>query len=200
MAEYAATFKKLIDELKKLPGIGPKSAQRLAFHILESSSNDVKQLAEIMVEAKATLKHCSTCFNLTDRDPCEICSDSGRDRSLLCVVEEPKDLMAIERTHEFRGIFHVLGGVLSPLNGMGPESLRIKELLGRVKSGIKEMVLAMNPNTEGEATALYLTKLLSPMGVKITRIAYGLPIGSDLDYADEATLTKSFEGRREVNV
>jgi len=200
MAEYAATFKKLIDELKKLPGIGPKSAQRLAFHILESSSGDVKQLAEIMIEAKATLKHCSTCFNLTDRDPCEICSDSGRDRSLLCVVEEPKDLMAIERTHEFRGIFHVLGGVLSPLNGMGPESLRIKELLIRAKKGIKEMVLAMNPTTEGEATALYLTKLLSPMGVKITRIAYGLPIGSDLDYADEATLTKSFEGRREVNV
>ena len=200
MAEYAATFKKLIDELKKLPGIGPKSAQRLAFHILETSTGDVKQLADIMIEAKATLKHCSTCFNLTDRDPCEICTDRQRDHSLLCIVEEPKDLMAIERTHEFRGIYHVLGGVLSPLNGMGPESLRIKELLLRAKKGIKEMVLAMNPTTEGEATALYLTKLLSPMGVKITRIAYGLPIGSDLDYADEATLTKSFEGRREVNV
>ncbi|MFA4967638.1 MAG: recombination mediator RecR [Candidatus Margulisiibacteriota bacterium] len=200
MAEYAATFKKLIDELKKLPGIGPKSAQRLAFHILESSAGDVKQLAEIMMEAKASLTHCSICFNLTDRDPCEICSDTTRDRTLLCVVEEPKDLMAIERTREFKGIYHVLGGVLSPLNGMGPESLRIKELLVRVKTGIEEMVLAMNPTTEGEATAMYLTRLLSPLGVKITRIAYGLPIGSDLDYADEATLTKAFEGRREVNV
>jgi len=200
MAEYAATFKKLIEELKKLPGVGPKSAQRLAFYMLESSANDVKKLADAMLEAKKSLKHCSVCFNITDHDPCEICSDRSRDHSLLSVVSEPKDLMAIERTHEYHGIYHVLGGVISPLNGMGPDNLRIKELLKRVKSNVSEIVLALNPTTEGEATALYLTKLLIPLGKKITRIAYGLPIGSDIDYADEATLTKAFEGRREINV
>lgn len=199
MAEYAATFKRLIEELKKLPGVGPKSAQRLAFHMLETSLADVQKLTEAMLEAKRSLKHCSTCFNVTDRDPCEICADTGRDRSILCVVEEPKDLMAIERTHEFRGMYHVLGGVISPINGMGPDALRIKELLQRTQKGT-EVILAMNPTTEGEATALYLTKLLAPLGARITRIAYGLPIGSDIDYADEATITKSFEGRREVNV
>ncbi|HTY12866.1 MAG TPA: recombination mediator RecR [Candidatus Omnitrophota bacterium] len=200
MTEYSATFKKLIDELKRLPGIGPKSAQRIAFHILGTSAGDVKQLADAMVEARAKLKHCSICYNLTDQDPCSICADTSRDPSLLCVVEEPKDLIAIERTHEFKGRYHVLGGVISPLNGMGPENLRIRELLDRVKSGIGEIVLALNPTTEGEATALYLMRILSPLGVKITRIAYGLPIGSDLDYADEATLMKAFEGRREVHV
>lgn len=200
MAEYAATFRKLIEELKKLPGVGPKSAQRLAFYMLESSLEDVSALAEAMLEAKRSLKHCSVCFNVTDRDPCGICSDNSREYSLLCVVSEPKDLMAIERTHEYHGIYHVLGGVISPLNGFGPESLRIKELLKRAKTGVSEIVLALNPTTEGEATALYLTRLLAPLGIKVTRIAYGLPIGSDLDYADEATLTKAFEGRREVNV
>jgi recombination protein RecR len=199
MAEYAATFKRLIEELKKLPGVGPKSAQRLAFHMLATSQADVQKLTEAMLEAKRSLKHCSACFNVTDRDPCEICADTGRDRSILCVVEEPKDLMAIERTREFRGQYHVLGGVLSPINGMGPDALRIKELLQRVKKGT-EVILAMNPTTEGEATAIYLSRLLAPLGAKITRIAYGLPIGSDIDYADEATITKSFEGRREVNV
>jgi recombination protein RecR len=200
MTEYASTFRKLIEELKKLPGVGPKSAQRLAFYVLESSLEDVSKLAEAMLEAKRSLKHCSTCFNITDRDPCGICSDRSREHSLLCVVSEPKDLMAIERTHEYHGIYHVLGGVISPLNGFGPESLRIKELLERVKTDVSEIVLALNPTTEGEATALYLTRLLAPLGKKVTRIAYGLPIGSDLDYADEATLTKAFEGRREVNV
>jgi len=200
MAEYAVTFRKLIEELKKLPGVGPKSAQRLAFYMLESSLDDVSKLAEAMLEAKRSLKHCSVCFNITDRDPCGICSDQSREQSLLCVVSEPKDLMAIERTHEYHGIYHVLGGVISPLNGFGPESLRIKELLSRAKTDVSEIVLALNPTTEGEATALYLTRLLAPLGIKVTRIAYGLPIGSDLDYADEATLTKAFEGRREVNV
>ena len=200
MAEYAAVFRRLIDELKKLPGIGPKSAQRIAFYLLESSIADVQKLSESMVEARKNLKHCSTCFNITDKDPCEICSDTSRDDSILCVVEEPKDLIAIERTREYNGKYHVIGGVISPLNGIGPENLRIKELLGRIKSGVAEIVLAMNPNTEGEATAMYFTKILNSLDIKVTRIAYGLPIGSDLDYADEATLTKSFEGRREVNV
>ena len=157
-------------------------------------------MAETILEAKRSLKHCSVCFNVTDHDPCDICSDRSRDHSLLCVVSEPKDLMAIERTHEYHGIYHVLGGVISPLDGMGPESLRIKELLKRAKSDVSEIVLALNPTTEGEATALYLIRLLLPLGKKITRIAYGLPIGSDIDYADEATLTKAFEGRREINV
>ncbi len=200
MAEYAAVFRRLIDELKKLPGIGPKSAQRIAFYLLESSIADVQKLSESMVEARKNLKHCSTCFNITDKDPCEICSDTSRDDSIICVVEEPKDLIAIERTREYNGKYHVIGGVISPLNGIGPENLRIKELLGRIKSGVAEIVLAMNPNTEGEATAMYFTKILNSLDIKVTRIAYGLPIGSDLDYADEATLTKSFEGRREVNV
>ncbi len=200
MIEYSVTFKKLIDELKKLPGIGPKSAQRIAFYILETAPAAAKELAGAIVDAREKLKHCSVCFNVTDQDPCAICSDQSRDRSIMCVVEEPKDLIAIERTREFNGSYHVLGGVISPLNGLGPENLRIKELLGRVRSGVREIVLALNPTTEGEATAMYLMRILSPLGVKITRIAYGLPIGSDLDYADEATLMKAFEGRREVNV
>lgn len=200
MAEYAAAFRRLIDELKKLPGIGPKSAQRIAFYLLESSIADVQKLSESMVEARKKLKHCSICFNITDQDPCGICSDNSRDDSIICVIEEPKDLIAIERTREYNGKYHVIGGVISPLNGIGPENLRMKELLGRIKSGVAEIVLAMNPTTEGEATAMYLTKILNSLDIKVTRIAYGLPIGSDLDYADEATLTKSFEGRREVNV
>jgi recombination protein RecR len=199
MVEYASSFRNLIEELKKMPGVGPKSAQRLAFHILESSLKDVESLSQAILLAKKSMKFCSKCYNLTDADPCEICDDKSRDHTLLCVVEEPKDLMAIERARHFKGVYHVLGGVISPLDGMGPENLRIRELLARVKSKVKEVVLAMNPTTEGEATVIYLTRLLSPLGVKMTRIAYGLPIGGDLDYADEATLGKALEGRREIH-
>lgn len=199
MAEYAASLRKLIEEFKKLPGIGPKSAQRLAFHILEVSAEEVKKLAASMLEAKKTIRHCSVCFNLTDKDPCEICADKSRETKVITVVEEPKDLIAIERTG-FRGLYHVLGGAISPLDGLGPENLRIKELLKRITSKVSEVVLALNPSTEGEATAIYLNKLLQPLGVKITRIAYGLPVGADMDYADPMTLTRALEGRREVNV
>ncbi|MBI5700132.1 recombination protein RecR [Candidatus Saganbacteria bacterium] len=199
MAEYAESLRKLIEEFKKLPGIGPKSAQRLAFHILEVSAEEVKKLAASMLEAKKTIRHCSVCFNLTDKDPCEICADKSRETKVITVVEEPKDLIAIERTG-FRGLYHVLGGAISPLDGLGPENLRIKELLKRITSKVSEVVLALNPSTEGEATAIYLHKLLQPLGVKITRIAYGLPVGADMDYADPMTLTRALEGRREVNV
>jgi len=194
------SLKKLIDELKKMPGIGPKSAQRLAFYILESSHDQVESLARALLSAKKNIRYCSTCFNITDRDPCAVCSDLSRDHSTVCVVEEPEDLMAVERAGRYKGIYHVLGGVISPLDGLGPENLRIKELLGRITPKIKEVVMAINPTTEGEATMLYLIKLMSPLRVKITRIAYGLPVGGDLDYADEATLTSAFEGRREVHV
>lgn len=199
MAEYAASLRKLIEEFKKLPGIGPKSAQRLAFHILEVSADEVRRLAAAMLEAKKNIRHCSVCFNLTDKDPCVICADRSRDAKVITVVEEPKDLIAIERTG-FWGLYHVLGGAISPLDGLGPENLRIKELLKRVTSKVSEVVLALNPSTEGEATAIYLHKLLQPLGVKITRIAYGLPVGADMDYADPLTLIRALEGRREVNV
>ncbi|MFA4906217.1 MAG: recombination mediator RecR [Candidatus Margulisiibacteriota bacterium] len=199
MAEYAESLKKLIEEFKKLPGIGPKSAQRLAFHILEVSADEVRKLAASMLEAKKNIRHCSVCFNLTDKDPCEICADKSRETRVITVVEEPKDLIALERTG-FRGLYHVLGGAISPLDGLGPENLRIKELLKRITSKVSEVVLALNPSTEGEATAIYLHKLLQPLQVKITRIAYGLPVGADMDYADPMTLTRALEGRREVNV
>ena len=201
MSEYASAMKILIEALKRLPGIGPKSAQRLAFHILEVPEREVEDLTAAILLAKKNIKHCSNCFNITDKNPCDICEDSSREQSLICVVEEPKDLIAIERSHSFRGVYHVLGGVISPLDGLGPESLRIMELIERVKKmNATEIVLAMNPTTEGEVTATYLTGLLRPLGVMVTRIAYGLPIGGDLDYVDEATLSKSFEGRREVHV
>ncbi|MBI5700954.1 recombination protein RecR [Candidatus Saganbacteria bacterium] len=201
MSQYASAMRTLIDALKRLPGVGPKSAQRLAFHILEIPESEVMDLTSAIIEAKKKIKHCNICFNISDKDPCEICSDLSRDRSLICVVEEPKDLIAIERSRSFRGIYHVLGGAISPLDGLSPDSLRIVELIDRVKSNmISEAVLAMNPTTEGEVTASYLTGILKPLGVKVTRIAYGLPMGGDLDYVDELTLSKSFEGRREVHV
>ncbi|MFH1347834.1 MAG: recombination mediator RecR [Candidatus Margulisiibacteriota bacterium] len=196
---YAETFLNLIEELKKMPGIGPKSAQRLAFYILQSSSKDVAGLVVALQEAKEKLKHCSVCFNITDIDPCKICADQSRNGGFLCVVGEPKDLMAIERSREYNGKYHVLGGLISPLDGIGPENLRIKELIQRLnKEDFKEIVLAISPTTEGEATNIYLTRLIRPLGIKLTRVAYGLPIGADMDYADEATLSKAFEGRREV--
>lgn len=190
---------RLMDELSKLPGVGPKTAQRLAFYLLESPETDVKTLSTAMLEAKQRLKTCSRCFSLTDRDPCALCGDSKRDSSLLCVVSEPKDLMALERTREFKGMFHVLGGLISPLDGIGPDDLRIRELLLRLeKQEIQEIIIATNPSATGEATALYIAKLLKPLGVKVTRLACGLPMGADLDYADEVTLSKAIEGRREL--
>ncbi|MCX5751686.1 MAG: recombination mediator RecR [Candidatus Saganbacteria bacterium] len=195
---YADSFQKLIDELKKMPGVGPKSAQRLAFYILSLPNAEVQSLIKSLIEVKEKMKYCGSCYNLTDVDPCKICSDSSRDPHALCVVADPKDLIAVERSGSFKGLYHVLGGLISPLDGMGPESLRIKELLGRLRNGVKEVILATNPTTEGEATSMYLSNLIKPLGVKITRIAYGLPVGADMDYADEVTLTKSFEGRREV--
>ncbi|MBU0671794.1 MAG: recombination mediator RecR [Candidatus Margulisbacteria bacterium] len=196
---YAETFKKLIEELKQLPGIGPKSAQRLAFYILQSSGKDIGQLVEAIKAAKEKLKHCSVCFNITDIDPCKICADESRDTSQLCVVGEPKDLMAIERSREYNGKYHVLGGLISPLDGVGPDNLRMKELIQRLNKGShKEIILAISATTEGEATNIYLSRLLKPLGIKLTRLAYGLPIGADMDYADEATLSKALEGRREL--
>lgn len=194
---YAEPLGKLIDEFKKMPGVGPKSAQRLAFYVLQISEGEVKDLITSIGEAKKKVKYCSKCFNLTVNDPCNICGDESRDRSKVCIVSEPKDLIAIEKTREYKGLYHVLGGVISPLDGIGPENLRIKEMLNRLE-GVSEIIFALNPTVEGEATIMYLTKLLKPLGLKLTRIAYGLPVGSDMDYADEVTLTKSFEGRKEI--
>jgi len=196
---YAETLNNLIEELKKMPGIGPKSAQRLAFYVLGISKVEAEKLSSAILQAKEKLKYCSECFNITDTDPCKICSDPSRDRTILGIVAESKDLMALERSREFKGRYHVLGGLISPLDGITADSLRIKELLQRLqKERFKEIVLATSPTTEGEATNLYLMQLLRPLGIKLTRLAYGLPIGADMDYADEATLSKAYEGRREI--
>lgn len=190
----------LIDELSKLPGIGPKTAQRLAFHILESSEPEIKALSQAMLEAKRRLKTCSQCFTLSDVDLCSVCRDPKRDSSQLCVVAEPRDLMALERTREYKGKFHVLGGLISPLDGIGPDNLRIRELLPRLQNNhVKEIIIATNPSATGEATALYLAKLIKPLEVKVTRLACGLPMGADLEYADEVTLSKALAGRTELN-
>jgi recombination protein RecR len=189
----------LIEELSKLPGIGRKSAQRISFYLLKVPDEEVLRLASTIESAKRKLRFCSVCFNLTENDPCPICANSERDRTTLCVVEEPSDVLALDRIREYRGLYHVLHGAISPLDGIGPEKLKVKELVARLKAGqIQEVILATNPNAEGEATAIYLSKLLKPLGVKITRIARGLPVGSDLDYADEVTLTRALEGRKEV--
>jgi recombination protein RecR len=197
MFYYAEPLARLIEELGKLPGIGPKTAQRLAFYILNSSNEEVKSLARAIVNAKEKTKHCEICCNLTDVSPCNICSSSTRDCTVICVVEQPKDVVAFERTREYKGLYHILHGAISPMDGRGPEQLKIKELLARLE-GIEEIVVATNPNIEGEATALYLAKLLKPLSIKVTRIAHGLPVGGDLEYADEVTLLKAFEGRREI--
>jgi recombination protein RecR len=189
---------RLIEELQRLPGIGPKSAQRLAFHILKTPREHADRLAEAVREVKERVTYCSTCYNITDVDPCAFCSNGSRDHHVICVVEEPQNVSAIERTREFKGVFHVLMGALSPLQGIGPDDLKIKSLLSRVSGGATEVILATNPNVEGEATAIYLARLLKPLGVKVTRIAMGVPVGSDLEYADEVTMHKALEGRREV--
>ncbi|MBH8598000.1 MULTISPECIES: recombination mediator RecR [unclassified Thermoactinomyces] len=190
---------KLIEGFMRLPGIGPKTAQRLAFYVLTMEEDDVLDLSKALMRAKRDLHQCSLCGNITDQDPCYICSDKGRDRSVICVVQDTKDLMAMERTREYNGLYHVLHGAISPIEGVGPEDLRIPDLLKRLEDEtVQELILATNPNIEGEATAMYLSRLIKPFGLKVTRIAHGLPVGGDLEYADEVTLTKALEGRREV--
>jgi recombination protein RecR len=201
---FAGPIQRLIDELSRLPGIGPKSAQRVAFHLLKISAEDARRLSQAIAEVKAKVALCNTCFNVSDQELCEFCRDPRRDQTLVCVVQEPPDIVAIERTREFRGLYHVLQGAISPLEGVGPEDLRTAELLTRLpgRDGgrpVDEVIVATNPNIEGEATAMYLARLLEPSGIKVTRLASGLPVGSDLEYADEVTLGRALEGRRRIS-
>jgi len=197
---YEGIVQDLIDEFARLPGVGPKGASRIAFYLLNSTDEDVERLAFVLTEVKDKARFCSSCYNVAQDELCRICSDVRRDQTILCVVEEPKDVMAVERTREFRGRYHVLGGAISPIDGIGPDDLRISELLTRLAdSAIVEIILATDPNLEGEATATYLTRMIAPLGVKVTRLASGLPVGGDLEYADEVTLGRAFEGRRQVS-
>lgn len=199
MKQYPRPLTKLINELSKLPGIGSKTAQRLAFHIIGLDEKDAQKLAYSILDAKKELKYCPICGNLTDGDCCGICSDSSRRQDVICVVESPRDVMAIERIKEFDGLYHVLNGVISPMDGIGPEDINLKSLIRRLqKSDVKELIIATNPNIEGEATAMYIARLIKPAGIKVTRIAHGIPVGGDLEYADEVTLLKAVEGRREL--
>lgn len=199
MDYYALPIANLIEQLSKLPGIGKKTAQRLAFYILEMDNVEAEKLAYSIKEAKEKIHYCKVCCNLTDQEICSICSDSKRDRSIICVVEGAKDVVAMEKTREYKGLYHVLHGVISPMENVGPNDIRIKELLDRLKDGdVEEVIIATNPTVEGEATALYIAKLLKPLGLKITRIAYGIPVGGDLEYYDEVTLSKAMENRREL--
>lgn len=199
MSYYSPSIEKLIEAFEKLPSIGNKTAARLAFYILNSSKQDTDEFISAIVNAKENLKYCSICYNISDTDPCTICANAGRDKSVICVVEDVKDIVAMERTHEFKGVYHVLHGSISPMNGVGPDDIKIKELLARLMEGtVKEIILATNPRVEGEATAMYISKLVKPLGVKVTRIAHGIPVGGDLEYTDEVTLTKALEGRREL--
>lgn len=194
---YEGAVQELIDELGRLPGVGPKSAQRLAFHILEADPEDMKRLVAAITTVKERVKFCSVCFNVTEQETCNICRDPRRDPSVICVVEESKDVLAVERTRTFRGRYHVLGGAINPIAGIGPEQLRIRELLTRLNDGaIQEIIIATDPNLEGEATATYLARMLKTIGITVTRLASGLPVGGDLEYADEVTLGRAFEGRR----
>jgi recombination protein RecR len=196
----AAPVVRLIEEFHKLPGVGPKSAQRLTYYLLRAPQEEVRALAQAILEMKEKITFCSICQNVTDRDPCLICANSERDPSLLCVVEEPLDILALERTRSYNGLYHVLHGVISPMDGVGPEHLKVAELLERLKEGsVQEVILATNPNLEGEATAMYLGRLLRPLGVRVTRLARGLPSGADLEYADDLTLTRALEGRQEMS-
>ncbi|MFG1920383.1 recombination mediator RecR [Cryptosporangium sp. NPDC048952] len=198
---YEGAVQDLIDELGRLPGVGPKSAQRIAFHILNADPVDVKRLAEVLGRVKVEVRFCRICFNIAESDECRVCRDARRGDDVICVVEEPKDVVAIERTREFRGKYHVLGGAINPLEGVGPDQLRIRELMVRLQTGmIKELILATDPNTEGEATATYLALLVKPMGLRVTRLASGLPVGGDLEYADEVTLGRAFSGRRTLDI
>ncbi|TCO72647.1 recombination mediator RecR [Marinisporobacter balticus] len=199
MNYYAAPVARLIEEFSKLPGIGRKTAQRLAFHVLNMREADVVNLSESIVDAKKKIKYCSQCGNMTDIDPCNICRNTQRDKRFICVVEDPRDVVAMEKIREFKGIYHVLHGAISPMDGIGPEEIRIKELLIRLQNDeVEEVILATNSTIEGEATAMYISKLVKPSGIKVTRIAHGIPVGGDLEYADEVTLSKALEGRREI--
>ena len=196
---YSPSIEKLIQSFEKLPSIGNKTAARLAFYILNASEEETHEFVSSIVNAKKNLKYCSKCFNISDTDPCPICANPKRDQSQICVVEDVRDIVAMERTHEFKGVYHVLHGSISPMNGVGPDDIKIKELLARLMDGqVKEVILATNPRVEGEATAMYLSKLIKPLGIKATRIAHGIPVGGDLEYTDEITLTKALEGRREL--
>ncbi|HET9630847.1 MAG TPA: recombination mediator RecR [Terrabacter sp.] len=197
---YEGAVQDLIDELGRLPGVGPKSAQRIAFHLLQADSEDVTRLVTALTEVKARVRFCEECGNVAEADKCRICADPRRDQTAICVVEEPKDVVAIERTREFRGKYHVLGGAISPIDGIGPDDLRVRELMTRLASGeVREVIIATDPNLEGEATATYLSRLLRDVGLTVTRLASGLPVGGDLEYADEVTLGRAFEGRRRVD-
>ncbi len=199
MYSFGEPIAKLISQLTRLPGVGPKTAQRLAFHLLGMETAQVRELARSMVDAKESMKFCSICYNISDRDPCVVCQDDRRDTSTICVVSDPKDVVAMEKTREYRGLYHVLHGAIIPGEGIGPDQLKIRELITRLKDAeIKEIILATNPNIEGETTAMYLARLLKPFGIRVTRIAHGLPVGGDLEYADEVTLLKALEGRREL--
>ncbi|CDR08654.1 recombination mediator RecR [Streptomyces iranensis] len=198
---YEGVVQDLIDELGRLPGVGPKSAQRIAFHILQAEPTDVRRLAQALTQVKEKVRFCAVCGNVAEAEQCRVCKDPRRDPAIICVVEEPKDVVAIERTREFRGRYHVLGGAISPIEGVGPDDLRIRELLARLADGtVTELILATDPNLEGEATATYLARMIKPMGLKVTRLASGLPVGGDLEYADEVTLGRAFEGRRLLDV
>ena len=198
--EYTKPLAQLIEFFQKFPGIGPKSAQRMAFHLLKMPLSEVQRFSQVLVDAKENIHYCNVCFNMSASNPCEICTDTRRDKSVICVVAETKDLIAIEKTREYKGLYHVLQGTLSPLDGIGVEDIRIKELLTRVTDAtINEVILALSPSVEGEATSMYMTKLLKPFNIKISRIAFGLPVGSDLEYADEITLAKAIEGRRIID-
>jgi recombination protein RecR len=197
---YEGVVQELIDELGRLPGVGPKSAQRIAFYLLQTDDDHAVKLAQVLMEVKERVRFCEVCGNVSEEDKCNICRDARRNQTLICVVEESKDVQAIERTREFRGLYHVLGGAISPIEGIGPDQLRIKELLGRLADpNIKEVIIATDPNMEGEATATYLSRMLSTLEISVTRLASGLPVGGDLEYADEVTLGRAFAGRREVN-
>ena len=196
---YSDTVNKLINQFEKLPGIGHKTAVRLAFYILEAPEDVAKEMSKTLVEAKENVKFCSICYNLTEKDPCDICSDKKRDDSTICVVENVKDVIAMEKTHEYKGLYHVLHGAISPMNNISAGDIKIKELLSRLSDDkIKEVILATNPTVEGEATAMYISRLIKPLGINVTRIAHGIPVGGDLEYTDEITLTKALEGRREM--
>lgn len=199
MKNYAKPLARLINELSKLPGIGSKSAQRLSFYILAMDEKDALGIAEAIVDARKNMKYCSVCGNLTDTDPCRICSDPARDQNVICVVESPRDVSAMERVREFNGLYHVLHGAISPMDGIGPEDINLRQLIIRLQQNdVREVIMATNPNIEGEATAMYTARLIKPSGIKVTRIAHGLPVGGDLEYADEVTLSKAMEGRREI--
>ncbi|KOA19504.1 recombination protein RecR [Clostridium homopropionicum DSM 5847] len=195
---YPIAIEKLIEEFAKLPGIGYKTAQRLTLHVLNLPREEVDEFAEALVKARGTIKYCSVCGNYTDTDPCGICSNPSRDKSTICIIEQPKDIISLEKVREYNGVYHVLHGVISPMSGKGPDDIKLKELVRRINEDVKEIIVATNPNVEGEATAMYISRILKPLGVKVTRIAHGVPVGGDLEYADEVTLSKALEGRVEL--